>query len=119
MGWNAAHTSVGDQWGTGPTQALTPTATIHITTQFKKPVVYALDATGKRSHEIASGVQNGVLTFTINPEHKSRLVRDQGLNAFITITRTAEPLSSTTLNLKNDPGCREGKHLLWVRESVC
>ena len=71
MGWNATRTSVGDQWGTGPTQALTPTATIHITTQFKRPVVYALDATGKRSHEIASGVENGVLTFTISPEQKA------------------------------------------------
>ena len=71
MGWNAARTSVGDQWGTGPTQAITPTATIHLTMQAKKPTVYALDAWGKRSHEVSSMVQNGVLTFTINPEQKA------------------------------------------------
>ena len=71
MVWNAEHTSVGDQWGSGPTIAITPTATIHINTHALKAVVYALDATGKRGEEVASTLSNGVLTFTISPDHKA------------------------------------------------
>ena len=71
MMWNASHTSVGDQWGTGPTQAEGIAATILLTTEAKKATVYALDATGKRVREVDCTLQNGSLRFTIDPQYQT------------------------------------------------
>lgn len=69
MEWNANHTSVGDHWGTGPTQAITPTASVHISTGASKATVFALDAKGAHSAEIGCTIRNSTLTFEIKPEY--------------------------------------------------
>ncbi len=71
MGWNAARTSVSDQWGTGPTQAEGVAATILIGTEATRATVYALDATGKRVREVESTLQSGTLRFAIDPKYQT------------------------------------------------
>ena len=71
MAWNAAHTSVSDQWGTGPTQAEGVAATILIGTEATKATVYALDATGKRVREVTCALESGNLRFAIAPQDKT------------------------------------------------
>ena len=58
-------------WGSGPTLARTPDTTVHISTRAARMTVYALDATGKRLAEIPATLRDGVLTFTVRPEHKT------------------------------------------------
>lgn len=70
MGWNAARTSVGDQWGTGPTMAEGIPATITIKNDLANSV-WALDSSGHRAVEVPSNVSNGLLTFTVGPQYKT------------------------------------------------
>ena len=71
MGWNADRTSVGDKWGTGPTQAEGIPGAVAIQTLAKSATVYALDGTGKRLEKVASKIAGGLLTFSIGPENKT------------------------------------------------
>jgi len=69
MGWNADHTSVGDQWGHGPVMAEGLEATITLKTNAHHVTVYALDTTGKEKMEVPSKLTNGDLTFAIGPKY--------------------------------------------------
>ena len=71
MVWNADRTSVGDKWGSGPTQAEGISGAIAIQTLAKSASVYALDGTGKRLNKVASKITDGLLTFDIGPENKT------------------------------------------------
>lgn len=71
MGWNAARNSVGNRWGTGPTVAEGVPAAIALRTHARMATVHALDATGKRRSVLDARLADGILTFTIGPEHKT------------------------------------------------
>ncbi|MDQ2730242.1 MAG: carbohydrate binding domain-containing protein, partial [Armatimonadota bacterium] len=70
MVWNAAHTSVGDQWGTGPTVADGVPVDVSLRTA-ELLSVFALDATGKRDHRIIATYEAGGLHFKVGPEDKT------------------------------------------------
>ncbi len=67
MGFNAARTTVGTKWGTGPTRAEGIPATVSIETQAKAAAVYALDGSGRRQRRLESTLTGGRLTFAIGP----------------------------------------------------
>ncbi len=71
MVWNAARTSVGDQWGHGPTLAEGIPATVTLRTDGGARHVWALDGTGKRVGEVPAAYANGRLTFTVGPQFKT------------------------------------------------
>jgi hypothetical protein len=71
MGWNATRTSVGDQWGSGPTQAEGVTGAVTLRTVVTDATVYALDGTGKRLGKVDSKLYGGQLTFNIGPANKT------------------------------------------------
>jgi hypothetical protein len=71
MGWNSTRTSVGDHWGTGPTQAEGVTGTVILRTVVTIANVYALDGSGKRLGKVASKLYGGELTFSIGPANKT------------------------------------------------
>ena len=71
MGWNADRSSVGSQWGTGPTQVEGLTAFIRITSDLRSARVWALDATGARKVGVGSTLRNGLLTFDISPDYQT------------------------------------------------
>ena len=71
MVWNEDRTSVGDQWGTGPTQVngIGLTVTFHGAGVRK---AYALDGRGARIKEIGlASRERGVWTLHAGPEHKT------------------------------------------------
>jgi hypothetical protein len=70
MVWNAERTSVGNQWGHGPTVAEGIPATITITSKVAHNV-WALDATGKRISKLPTTVSNGKITFTVGPQYQT------------------------------------------------
>jgi hypothetical protein len=67
MQWNAERTSVGRNWGTGPTRAEGIPAAITIATQARSAVVFALDGAGRRQRRLDSTLAGGQLTFRISP----------------------------------------------------
>ncbi|HEY7310906.1 MAG TPA: carbohydrate binding domain-containing protein [Gemmataceae bacterium] len=69
--WNTDRTSVGNHWGEGPSLAEGVSATIKLNTPANKATVHALDTTGKRRGRVNARLADGVLTFTIAPEHKT------------------------------------------------
>jgi len=71
MGWNAERTSVGRQWGHGPTVAEGIPARISIKTGARTATVHALDERGKRRTPVESRLENGQLLFEIGPDHKT------------------------------------------------
>jgi hypothetical protein len=71
MQWNAGRTSVGDRWGVGPALAEGVPATITLRTPAGKATVHALDANGRRGRPVDARLADGMLTFTIGPEHKT------------------------------------------------
>jgi hypothetical protein len=71
MGWNADRSSVGAQWGGGPTQVEGIIATISIITPLKNARVWALDNTGQQRSPVISNWKDGVLTFNISPLHRT------------------------------------------------
>ena len=71
MQWNAARTSVGRNWGTGPTRAEGIPATVTIDTQAKTAVVYALDSAGRRQRRLDATLTGGRLTFSIGPAYRA------------------------------------------------
>ena len=75
MGWNANRTSVGDQWGPGPTQAEGIPATVTLQTNGPRSV-WALDGTGRHMEKVpavyAHGtVTHGTVTFTGGPQYRT------------------------------------------------
>ena len=62
MGWNAARTTAGGQWGKGPTvaQHVPAQLTFRVTGNRK---VYALAPNGARAKQVAATLQNDQLTF--------------------------------------------------------
>jgi len=70
MGWNASRTSVGSQWGHGPTVAEGIPATVTLKTRDARHV-WALDGTGKRLGGVPVTFAHGALTFTVGPQFKT------------------------------------------------
>ncbi len=70
MGWNATRTSVGDQWGHGPTVAEGIPAAVTLKTSIARHA-WALDGTGKRIQQVPAASANGALTFTVGPQYKT------------------------------------------------
>jgi len=70
MGWNADRTSVGSQWGHGPTVAEGIPATVTLKMNGPRHV-WALDGTGKRVGDVPATYANGSLTFTVGPQFKT------------------------------------------------
>ena len=70
MGWNADRTSVGDQWGQGPTQAEGIPATVTLKTDGPRSV-WAPDGTGRHSQRVPAAYANGTLTFTVGPQYRT------------------------------------------------
>ncbi len=66
--WNATRTSIGANWGHGPIQIETPSATLRLQTGARSATVWKLDATGKRSGKLASQLNGGELSFQIGPQ---------------------------------------------------
>ena len=78
MGWNADRSSVGNQWGTGPTQIEGILAFVRLMTDLKNPRVWSLDETGARHFLIPSRLRNGVLSFTLSPAWKTAWYQIEG-----------------------------------------
>ena len=70
MGWNADRTSVGNQWGQGPTVAEGIPATVTLHTDGPR-TVWALDGMGKHAERVPADYANGTLTFTVGPQFKT------------------------------------------------
>ncbi len=70
MGWNADRTSVGDQWGHGPTIAEGIPATLTLRTDGPR-TVWALDGTGKHREKVPAAYANGTLIFTVGPQYRT------------------------------------------------
>ncbi len=70
MGWNATRTSVGDQWGHGPTVAEGIPAAVTLKTSAARHV-WALDGTGKRVQQVPATYANGALMFTVGPQFRT------------------------------------------------
>jgi hypothetical protein len=71
MQWNTDRTSVGKNWGEGPTLVEGVPATITIHTSARSANVFALDGTGKRKSKVESKLSGRRLTFDIGAEHKT------------------------------------------------
>lgn len=67
MGWNSDRTSVGSQWGRGPTivQHIPTQLSLHTRGALK---AYVLDSTGKRLKPATASFADGTLTLTTQPE---------------------------------------------------
>jgi hypothetical protein len=71
MQWNETRTSVGTNWGSGPTMAEAVPAQIIVRTNAKKATVWALDGSGKRTQTVPSQIVNGQLRFRIVPQSQT------------------------------------------------
>ncbi len=77
MQWNATHTSVGDQWGHGPTMAEGIIATVSVAAApGTREHMYPLDGTGKRMGEVPSfslddGATPNPPSFTVGPQYQT------------------------------------------------
>ena len=71
MTWNADRSSIGNGWGSGPTQVEGIGAEIQLLTNLKTARVWALDATGGQRSTVPSELKNGVLRFAIAPNFKT------------------------------------------------
>ena len=70
MGWNAGRTSVGNQWGHGPTVAEGIPATVMLKADGPR-AVWALDGTGKPIQKVPAAYAHGMLTFTVGPQYQT------------------------------------------------
>ncbi len=70
MGWNADRTSVGDQWGHGPTLAEGIPATVTLKVGGPR-TVWALDGTGTHKQSVPAAYAHGRLTFTVGPQYQT------------------------------------------------
>jgi hypothetical protein len=71
MVWNEARNSVGKEWGTGPVQIYGLSGEVSVATTARNATVYALDATGARGEVVPSKLENGQLTFRLDPQRKA------------------------------------------------
>jgi hypothetical protein len=71
MGWNLQRNSVGNNWGSGPTEVEGLTADIEIVSDIPNLQVWALDTTGARRVLVPSRYQNGVLRFSASPDWRT------------------------------------------------
>jgi hypothetical protein len=71
MNWNAAHTSVGNQWGRAPTICEGIAAQITLTTNLKTAKIFALDSSGQRVGPVPAKLADGKLRFEIGPQFKT------------------------------------------------
>ncbi len=77
MHWNAARTSVGDQWGHAPTMAEGIPATVSLTPDpDSHEHIYPLDGTGRRTGEVPClSIDGGAVInppfFTVGPQYKT------------------------------------------------
>ena len=71
MGWNDDFTTVGNKWGHGPTIAEALTAKIGITSKVNGLQVQRLNELGQPDGKVASSVDGGALTFTVDPSQKT------------------------------------------------
>ncbi len=78
MGWNADRSSVGNSWGTGPTQIEGILAYVRLMTDLKTPRVWVLSETGAKRFSIPSSLRNGVLSFTVSPQWKTTWYQIEG-----------------------------------------
>jgi len=69
MGWNKDRTSVGKDWGTGPTHVNGIPAAITLENRIR--AVYALDGRGMRMDSVRATAHAGRTTFAIGPEHRT------------------------------------------------
>ncbi len=67
MKWNSDRSSVGAQWGSGPTYAQGISATIKVLTDARTARVWALDERGQKRGQLDSSLQNGALKFEVSP----------------------------------------------------
>jgi hypothetical protein len=70
MVWNAERTSVGDQWGHGPTVAEGIPAALTLKTEGALRV-YALDGMGRRTATVASAKPDGTQTINVGPQDRT------------------------------------------------
>ncbi len=71
MAWNAAHNSVGQGWGNGPTYISVPEAHWKLLTDVTKLQVYALDESGQRRALVPSTLNGGALKFRTSDADKT------------------------------------------------
>ena len=71
MQWNEARTSVGSNWGNGPTMAEAVPAQILRQTAARIATVWALDGSGKRIQKVPSQIVNGNLRFHIGSQFQT------------------------------------------------
>ena len=71
MAWNAAHNSVGQGWGTGPTYISVPDANWKLLTSAPALRVYALDELGQRRSLVPSTLRDGALRFRTGSADKT------------------------------------------------
>jgi hypothetical protein len=67
MRWNAERTSVGDNWGSGPTYVAGITSVVKLFTNGQTARVWALDERGNRRGQLGGSFLNGTLKFTVSP----------------------------------------------------
>jgi hypothetical protein len=67
MKWNEARTTVGAEWGHGPTIAERVPATVSLATEGPRRV-FALKPDGTRAREVKATYAAGRLTFTVSPK---------------------------------------------------
>ncbi|NND97510.1 MAG: hypothetical protein HKN47_09310 [Pirellulaceae bacterium] len=70
MKWNAERTSVGTQWGHGPTMVTSFDLTIRLPSK-KARRCFALDSQGQRQSEIPTVFDGTTLTIKVGPEHRT------------------------------------------------
>ncbi len=71
MKWNETRTSVGTNWGHGPTQIVAIPADIVLTTKSKTVMVHALDGTGKPTKQVPASIKNGQVHFSIGEAYQT------------------------------------------------
>ena len=69
MSWNAARTSVGNNWGDGPTRVNGIAAEVAL--PFRVSSVHSLDGRGQRQAALPVKVDGNTAQFTIGPEHRT------------------------------------------------
>ncbi len=70
MGWNKDRTSVGNQWGHGPVIAEGIPCKVSLPGKIGYKV-YALNASGKRDHQVISVITAGMIVFTVSPTDRT------------------------------------------------
>lgn len=71
MGWNADRTSVGNQWGEGPSLAEGIAGKVQVQTKAKSAKIFALDGNGSRVREVSGDLHGGHLSFAVGPEYQT------------------------------------------------